>query len=87
MSSIRVVDPRVVLSSLPSAVFSTDGKVSSLPSVIFLGDGKVYITVRFSLPSADDGKPFLCCLPDEKLTAKTPPDGKLAVSRSECNLT
>ena len=61
-----------------------DGKVSSLPSVIFLADGKIYFAVSFSLPSADDGKPFLCRLPDEKLTAKTSPDGKLVVSRSGC---
>jgi len=49
---------------------------------VFFSDGKVYFTVSFSLPSIDDGKPFLCRLPDEKLTAKTPPDGKLAISRS-----
>lgn len=69
--------------SFPSVFIFVDGNVSSLPSVLFFVDGKVYFAVSFSLPSSNDGKPFLCRLPDEKQTAKTPPDGKLTVSRSE----
>ena len=69
--------------SLPSVIFAADGKASFLPSIFIFPDGKVFFTVSFSLPSIDDGKPTHCRLPDEQLTAKMPPDDKLAVSYSD----
>jgi hypothetical protein len=36
----------------------------------FFADGKVYFTVSFSLPSIDDGKPFLCRLARRKADGK-----------------
>ena len=53
---------------------------------IFFADGKVFLPLVFSLPSSDDGKSTLCHLLDEKMTAETPPDGKLAVSCSDISV-
>ena len=78
---LKNVDGKVSLSSL---LFLLMANLALCSSVFFFVDGKVYFAVSFSLLFAIDGKPFLCRLPDEKLTTKTPHDGKLVVSRSGC---